>query len=115
MALNKEEFVMSDVFHLGLTKKDLNGATLAIVPGDPERVEKIAKLMDNPVHLASHRELPHGVQSLTANRSSFAQPVSVVRLPLSRLRNWPNWVSAPSCAWGRPARFSHISMWVTFW
>src|SRR5476649_1464384 len=56
MALNKEEFVMSDVFHLGLTKKDLNGATLAIVPGDPERVEKIAKLMDNPVHLASHRE-----------------------------------------------------------
>ncbi|KAA8997281.1 uridine phosphorylase [Affinibrenneria salicis] len=46
----------SDVFHLGLTKKDLQGATLAIVPGDPERVEKIARLMDNPVHLASHRE-----------------------------------------------------------
>ncbi|MEG9522398.1 MAG: uridine phosphorylase, partial [Pantoea piersonii] len=28
---------MSDVFHLGLTKADLQGATLAIVPGDPER------------------------------------------------------------------------------
>ena len=25
----------SDVFHLGLTKNDLQGATLAIVPGDP--------------------------------------------------------------------------------
>jgi len=45
-----------EVFHLGLAKKDLNGATLAIVPGDPERVEKIAKLMENPVRLASHRE-----------------------------------------------------------
>ncbi|HGN2540166.1 TPA: uridine phosphorylase [Proteus mirabilis] len=47
---------MSDVFHLGLTKNDLQGATLAIVPGDPKRVEKIAKLMDNPVHLTSLRE-----------------------------------------------------------
>ena len=46
----------SDVFHLGLTKSDLQGATLAIVPGDPERVEKIAALMDKPVKLASHRE-----------------------------------------------------------
>lgn len=43
----------SDVFHLGLTKNDLQGAQLAIVPGDPQRVEKIAKLMENPVHLAS--------------------------------------------------------------
>ncbi|AUG98698.1 uridine phosphorylase [Pectobacteriaceae bacterium CE70] len=46
----------SDVFHLGLTKNDLQGATLAIVPGDPGRVEKIAQLMDNPVFLASQRE-----------------------------------------------------------
>ena len=37
----------SDVFHLGLTKNDLQGATLAIVPGDPERVEKIAALIAN--------------------------------------------------------------------
>lgn len=46
----------SDVFHLGLKKADLQGATLAIVPGAPERVEKIAGLMDNPRLLASHRE-----------------------------------------------------------
>lgn len=45
-----------DVFHLGLTFSDLAGATLAIVPGDPQRVEKIARLMTNPVHLATHRE-----------------------------------------------------------
>lgn len=47
---------MSDVFHLGLTKKMLDGASLAIVPGDPERVKKIAELMDNATFLASHRE-----------------------------------------------------------
>ncbi|EKT53071.1 uridine phosphorylase [Providencia sneebia DSM 19967] len=47
---------MSDVFHLGLKKSDLQGATVAIVPGDPNRVEKIARLMNNPVHLASLRE-----------------------------------------------------------
>ena len=46
----------SDVFHLGLTKADLCGAELAIVPGDPQRVEKIARLMNEPRHLASHRE-----------------------------------------------------------
>lgn len=45
-----------EVFHLGLAKADLQGATLAIVPGDPERVKKIAELMDNPRQLAAHRE-----------------------------------------------------------
>lgn len=43
-------------FHIGITKEHLQGATLAIVPGDPDRVKKIAALMDNPVYLASHRE-----------------------------------------------------------
>ncbi|CAM3646407.1 uridine phosphorylase [Parendozoicomonas haliclonae] len=47
---------MSDVFHLGLVKADLQGAELAIVPGDPERVKRIASLMDNPEHLSTKRE-----------------------------------------------------------
>ncbi len=47
---------MSDVFHLGLTKASLDGAELAIVPGAPERVERIARLLDNPKFLASTRE-----------------------------------------------------------
>ncbi|SHI25076.1 uridine phosphorylase [Ferrimonas marina] len=47
---------MSDVFHLGLTKAMLQGAELAIVPGDPERVKRIAALMDNPTPLAATRE-----------------------------------------------------------
>lgn len=45
-----------NVFHLGITSDDLQGAKLAIVPGDPARVERIARLMDNPVHLNSVRE-----------------------------------------------------------
>ncbi|CAH0525546.1 uridine phosphorylase [Vibrio hippocampi] len=43
-------------FHIGVTKEDLQGATLAIIPGDPARVEKIARLMEQPEFLASHRE-----------------------------------------------------------
>jgi uridine phosphorylase len=44
------------VFHLGITAADLKGATVAIIPGDPDRVPKIAAEMENPVQLASHRE-----------------------------------------------------------
>lgn len=47
---------MSEVFHLGLTKAMLDGAKLAIVPGAPERVERIARLLENPKFLASTRE-----------------------------------------------------------
>jgi len=46
----------SNVFHLGINKADLQGAELAIIPGDPGRVEKIANQMENPKFLASHRE-----------------------------------------------------------
>ena len=47
---------MSDVFHLGLTREQLRGATVAILPGDPGRVPKIASLLDEPSALASKRE-----------------------------------------------------------
>ena len=47
---------VSDVFHLGLTREQLQGATLAIVPGDPARVPKLAGRLDRAVALASTRE-----------------------------------------------------------
>ena len=47
---------MAEVFHLGLGRADIDGATLAIVPGDPERVAVVAGLLDDPVPLASTRE-----------------------------------------------------------
>ena len=102
----------SDVFHLGLTKNDLQGATLAIVPGDPDRVEKIAALMDKPVKLASHREFTTGVQSWMVNLLSSALPVSAARLPLLLLKSWHSWAFAPSCVSVQRALFSRILMWV---
>ena len=47
---------MAEVFHLGLTGELVGGARLAIVPGDPGRVERIARLRDDPRFLASNRE-----------------------------------------------------------
>jgi uridine phosphorylase len=47
---------MADVFHLGLTRDDLRDAGLAIIPGDPERVQRIAARLDDPVPLAATRE-----------------------------------------------------------
>ena len=47
---------LATVFHLGLTQEQLCGAQLAIVPGDPARVEKIAQVMNNARFLANHRE-----------------------------------------------------------
>ncbi|MFP2770870.1 uridine phosphorylase [Oceanisphaera sp. KMM 10153] len=44
------------VFHLGITDEDLQGATLAIIPGDPERVARIASQLANARYLASKRE-----------------------------------------------------------
>lgn len=47
---------MTTVFHLGLTAEMLQGASLALVPGDPGRVEHIASTMDRHAFLASNRE-----------------------------------------------------------
>ncbi|NND73925.1 MAG: uridine phosphorylase [Ilumatobacter sp.] len=47
---------MTGTFHLGLTADMIRGATLAIVPGDPARVERIAERLDDPTSLAQHRE-----------------------------------------------------------
>ena len=101
----------SDVFHLGLTKNDLQGATLAIVPGDPDRVEKIAALMDKPVKLASHSEFT----TWMVNLLSSALPVSAARLPLLLLKSWHSWAFAPSCVSVQRALFSRILMLAMFW
>lgn len=42
--------------HLNLCQADLEGATLALIPGDPARVKRIAEMMDDAHHLATHRE-----------------------------------------------------------
>lgn len=47
---------MAPAFHLGITADQLGGATVAIVPGDPDRVERIAAVMDDAAPIAAHRE-----------------------------------------------------------
>lgn len=47
---------VADVFHLDLTRDQLAGATLAILPGDPGRVARIAERFEAPAPLASNRE-----------------------------------------------------------
>lgn len=44
------------MYHINLSKNDLNGATLAILPGDPGRVEKIAAMFDEYQELTFNRE-----------------------------------------------------------
>ena len=44
------------MFHIGLTKSDIEGAKYAILPGDPGRVSKIARMLDNYKPVAVNRE-----------------------------------------------------------
>ena len=45
------------MYHVGLCKLDLQGAKIAVLPGDPGRVEPLAKALGKEaVFLASHRE-----------------------------------------------------------
>lgn len=44
------------MYHIGLSKEDIEGATIAIMPGDPARVEKIAQYLDSFKKLAVSRE-----------------------------------------------------------
>ena len=45
-----------EVYHIGLTKEMVNGVRYAILPGDPDRCELIASLMDSSTYLTSKRE-----------------------------------------------------------
>lgn len=47
---------MAEVFHLDLARADLHDAALAILPGDPSRVARIAERLDDAVELAATRE-----------------------------------------------------------
>ncbi|MFT7394280.1 MAG: uridine phosphorylase [Candidatus Azotimanducaceae bacterium] len=58
---------MAETFHLGLNASDIDGASLAIVPGDPNRVERIAQLLDEPRALADHREFTSWIGKLDGN------------------------------------------------
>jgi uridine phosphorylase len=57
------------IYHLAMT--DIGGARFAILPGDPGRVEKIARYLDSPVKVAENREF------VTWSGSLLGEPVLV--------------------------------------
>lgn len=56
------------IYHLELTPELTAGARAAILPGDPGRVEKIARFLDAPRKLAQNREFVTFAGSLGENR-----------------------------------------------
>ena len=44
------------MYHINLNKADIKGAKYAILPGDPDRVPKIAAFFDNPQKIGQKRE-----------------------------------------------------------
>ncbi|CAD83299.1 uridine phosphorylase [Candidatus Blochmanniella floridana] len=55
-------------FHLNLNSKEINNIKLAILPGDPDRVKKIALLMDNPKYISKNREFTIWSANLNKNK-----------------------------------------------
>lgn len=58
---------MGKVFHLKIEESDLRGAKIAILPGDPGRVPKIAAQLDEPVEIANNREYRIFIGQLDGN------------------------------------------------
>ncbi|MCI8387902.1 MAG: uridine phosphorylase [Clostridiales bacterium] len=56
----------NELFHIGLKRNE--GARLAIICGDPERVKSIAQLMDEPMPLAVRREYTSYTAKLDGER-----------------------------------------------
>lgn len=48
--------VNDKMYHINLSKSDIEGAKIAILPGDPGRVGSIAKYLENPKKLSQNRE-----------------------------------------------------------
>ncbi len=52
------------MYHINLNKEDICGARYAIIPGDPDRVKKIAAFLDNPRFVCQKREYTSYIGSI---------------------------------------------------
>lgn len=85
-----------EVFHLGLRKSMLEGVKVALLPGDPQRVGKIAKYLKNTRELAHAREFvsvrgEYKGQSLMVCSTGIGGPsaaIAVEELALLGVRNF---------------------------
>jgi uridine phosphorylase len=77
--------------HLLVDEGDL--ADVALVPGDPDRVDRIADYCENAETVARNREYKLSTQSTAADNSQSVRRVSAHRLPQSPPRNSTPWAS----------------------
>ena len=64
------------LYHVGFSAQQLQGATVAVLPGDPGRVEPLAKALGSDASfIASHREYT-GTCLLSGNGRSFRSNLS---------------------------------------
>ncbi len=56
------------LYHINLSKEDIDGAKYAIIPGDPGRVEKIAAFLDDAKEIAFNREYKTFLGSLNGEK-----------------------------------------------
>lgn len=61
--------------HIQLSK-EMTGARYALLPGDPQRVDRIVKFLDNPQRLGQNREFRARAAGIRASRFWCSPPES---------------------------------------
>ena len=56
------------LYHINLSKNDIQGAKYAILPGDPDRVPKIAQYFENPQKIGQKREYTSYIGKLNGEK-----------------------------------------------
>jgi uridine phosphorylase len=108
---------MKSVYHLHLTDEQIEGAKIALLPGDPARVEKIARSapLERPRFLASKREYTTwlsyiGQTPVLTTSTGIGGPSTAIAVEeLAQLG-----VREFLFAWGRRARSSPILILATW-
>lgn len=80
------------MYHTGLSGEMIDGARYALVPGDPGRVEGLAKALDEGASFVeSHRDFTTWKAKVSGRRCSSCPPAWEAPASPSPWRNWPVW------------------------
>ncbi len=90
------------MYHIDLTKQDIEGAKFAIVPGDPDRVEKIARYLDNPRHLRQKREYNSYIgtlsgQTILVTSTGIGGPSAAIAIEELAMLGVENFIRVGTC------------------
>ena len=79
------------LYHVGLSREMLKGAEYALLPGDPGRVEALAKALGPAQYLNTHREYTSWLAVVEGRMFLFVLPEWAGLPSLSGWRNWLAW------------------------